>query len=423
MSEVVTAHVHCSPSCNSYGMKPARRTRPLRWLSAGVLVFGSACSSGPVEESPTIEPSTSTPEGATPTPTGPTPTEAVNTPTPAGDTPTPEAGPEGFAVIITSNYAEGKVSTVGLESFDLGKDVLSVGGDSVSTWEDGRLYLLERNFGAEDFLHIHEADPDLTRIKTVSLGVGVVPQDLKVLEGKAYLSLYKGKGVRILDPVTGETLGAIDLSAYADGDGDCEASRMLVHDGKLYVTLQRVDYTQSFEAQAPGMIAVIDPASDTVETIIETDLFNLHELYVASDGKGYVSGIGLYGVADGGIERLDLGAATSEGVILDDEDLGSTDKSQFAVAGVYGYLPSGGKLLVLDLEQGKNLGALAVLESESLASVSSDALGHVWVASGVGEVWVIDPELPAVLTPAGLDISRSDYSVYDFSFVDWVETP
>lgn len=123
---------------------------------------------------------------------------------------------------------------------------------------------------------------------------------------KAYLLRYAQKKAWIVDPsATTETkfkTGSLDLSGYADADGNPEMDKGVIVDGKLFVILQRLEYWVPGDAY----VAVFDTASDTeVATGNNTahkgillpvqDPENIH--YNAETGKLYVSAIGSYGDA------------------------------------------------------------------------------------------------------------------------------
>jgi len=64
-----------------------------------------------------------------------------------------------------------------------------------------------------------------------------------------------------VNPQTGAPLDSIPLGGFADADGIPEAYRMLAHDGRVYLSLQRLT---NFAPSEYSLVAVIDAAADTV---------------------------------------------------------------------------------------------------------------------------------------------------------------
>ena len=84
---------------------------------------------------------------------------------------------------------------------------------------------------------------------------------------KAYLLRYGKTTAWIVNPsatsADGFKIGELDLSAYADADGIPEMESGIIVNGKLYVTLQRLDRDNSWVPSNTAYVAVFDVATDT----------------------------------------------------------------------------------------------------------------------------------------------------------------
>src|SRR5262249_46974825 len=148
---------------------------------------------------------------------------------------------------------------------------------------------------------------------------------------KAYMTLFERPRLLIVDPsaprdCTGFALGSIDLSALADADGVPDMDQMAVVGDRLYVALQRLDIHTALRVPAQnGALAVIDTADDSLIGSIELtgkNPFAATKGLTVRNGAIYLAEAGLFGVMDGGIERVDLARQEAEGFFLTEEDLG-----------------------------------------------------------------------------------------------------
>ncbi len=158
-----------------------------------------------------------------------------------------------------------------------------------------------------------------------------------VNEQKAYLIRNNSPKVWIVNPSAATEadfrIGTIDLSAYissADTDGRPEAFSGLIHDGKLFIVMQRL---VSFEPSQSSYLAVFDVATnaeidtnpdDAVTALkgIELESRNPFGSQISEmGGKIYISSIGSFAVDTliGGIETVD--SATYQNQLLVDDDV------------------------------------------------------------------------------------------------------
>jgi hypothetical protein len=255
------------------------------------------------------------------------------------------------------------------------------------------------------------------------------PHDLIFVDDrKAYLLRYGKTTAWIVNPSAtdeaGFKIGELDLSAYADSDGIPEMNTGLVADGKLFITLQRLDRDNGFLPSNDGYVAVFDTATDTEigtgasnpEGLpgIRLPIRNLGAIqYLEENDSVYVQGVGDYGSSwtgrdpeySGGIVRIDP-ATYSVAMVVDDGDAAdhpygnisgmgivSADKGYFVgYAGfgdntLYAFDPATGAVFGAANDQlaGKNITGME-------AGAFPDANGLLWVSDATdARVVILNP--------------------------------
>ncbi len=143
------------------------------------------------------------------------------------------------------------------------------GGDPVLRALGDRLVVLDR-FGGDT---VTVLDRDLQLIGQASTGPGSNPQDAAIVGDSLFVVLYgTSKVIRfnLLDLSAG-IQGEIDLSGL-DSDGNANCASVYAVGQKLFVTCQLL--RPDFSAKGPGVIAVVDVASESIETTIELQAAN-----------------------------------------------------------------------------------------------------------------------------------------------------
>ena len=221
------------------------------------------------------------------------------------------------AFVLTGDFASplGSYSVVDLDTRAAFTDIVPAGVDSdalPARLFNGRIYVVNRTSS-----NIQVIDPQQGYTTPIgaqlSVGNGANPHDIAFASPeKAYVSRYGENKLWIINPTT-LTVPAqheIDLSELVkegDQDGNPEMDFMLLHNGKLYVTLQHLS---NFLPVTAGEVAVIDAATDTLEPVIPLHASNpFSELQFTDQlDRGpriLVSTVGDFGVLDGGIEAID----------------------------------------------------------------------------------------------------------------------
>ncbi len=251
-------------------------------------------------------------------------------------------GGETHAFVVTSDLsAVGSFGTIGL---DPPRPVMPsspqrlIYRDAVARIHEGLVYVINRLF-ADNIQVLDPAANFATRLECSTVN-GTNPHDIAFIDDtKAYVTRFETSKLLIVNPSAQPnckdfTLGTIDLSSLADADGNPDMDQMAIVDGRLYVSLERLNIHSVLRTPAEnGAIAIIDTATDTLIGSIPLsgeDPFNATPGLTVRDGGIYVTEVGLFGVLDGGIERVDLQTQKAEGFLVTEQALGG-DITDFAI--------------------------------------------------------------------------------------------
>lgn len=245
-----------------------------------------------------------------------------------------------MAVVVGASFTDpvGSLSTIDLN--DLTKvetaRVTTDGSDAVVRSFGGRIYVINR-FGTDTVQVIDPAN--FSVIANYSVGSGTNPQDIvTVSDDKAYITRLDAQNdasdksdVIIVNPLTGERKGGIDLKEFTTDDGDrfARAAQMVLVDKTLYICMQDLSSDMLKPADTNGKIAVVDTDTDSVTQLIQLAGRNPSDItYSPASDKLYVANTGVYdnfvvNTADayGGIEVVGLDGK-SEGIVIDDASFG-----------------------------------------------------------------------------------------------------
>lgn len=298
-------------------------------------------------------------------------------------------------------------------------DLLPTGSDLTVAAYGQHFYRIERAFSGNNITKFSSSDPQ-TPIWQYSTNdpAGAVASDphdmVFASETKAYVLRYGSNKMWIVDP-SAETeanfkIGEIDLSAYADSDGVPEMDSGVVVDGKLYITLQRLD---NFAVTQIAYVAIFDVTTDEeIDANIAGDSLKgiplqtrntTNIVYEPISNAIFVQGSGSFFPEEftGGIEKIDL-ATLSPTVILDDGDavihpygliteMAVVSDTILYFVGYAGYTDN--TLYKLDLSTAE-ISATAVpsLINGKMSNLTADNEGLLWVSdSANATVRIIDP--------------------------------
>lgn len=244
----------------------------------------------------------------------------------------PDTGPCGAPaglVAATTDYSVGVLVTVAPDGTVQDK-ISVVGGDPLVRWSGGALWQINRQAG--DTLRRYDAGALCRPVWEVALPRGANVHDAELAGDALWLAPYDQPALLLRDPHDGGELGSVDLGSL-DADGLPELHDLVSVDGRLFVGAQRFDRSQVPWVSIEGRVVEIDPVSTSVVatwTVGPSPRLSLDP----TDASRLLVVTGTYGVADGGVDRLDLGTGALERV-LDEADLGR-DIEGVAVSGSAG---------------------------------------------------------------------------------------
>jgi len=233
------------------------------------------------------------------------------------------------ALIVTTDFSTGSVSVIDTQTRSADNDLLLIHGDAKVRAFGDRVYVLNRL--GQDNIIVLSKDDLTTPIIQYSTGNGSNPHEIAVLSSsRAYVTLYERDYLLIINPTTGDSLGAIDLSAFSDDDGLPETSQMAMFGDHLFIAAQRLNRNAFFSPTEFSAIVVVDMQTDTlVDMDPDTDGIQGIVLegtqpfgHAQRGGRWIFSTVGSFGVQDGGLEVVNLMTMETEGRILTEEALG-----------------------------------------------------------------------------------------------------
>ncbi len=243
------------------------------------------------------------------------------------------------AIVLTSDFSSGGLSSLDLATHTATNDVLSIHADARVRVRDDQVYVINRL--GQDNIIVLEASDLATPLLQFSTGNGTNPYDIAFAsDTKAYVSRYASTHLLIVDPTSGDSLGTVDLSAFADTDGLPEASELALYDNHLFIACQRIDRDNGFAPTDASIIAVVDTDTDTLIDTQGIVMAGKNPFGAEQRGdKWILSNVNTFGdLADGGIEVIDLANRETEGILLDESAIGGNLGTLAMVSDSEGYL-------------------------------------------------------------------------------------
>ncbi len=250
------------------------------------------------------------------------------------------------AIITTTDYSSGSFSSLDLSTNTAVRDHLTIHSDAVVRTYRDKVYIINR-LGQDNVIVLSSSDLK-TPLTQYSTGNGSNPHDMVfVSTEKAYISRYGRTQVLIVNPVTGDSLGAVDLSAFADADGLPEVSQLALYDNHLFAACQRLDRDNGWVPTDVSVIAVVDVMTDQVVDV-DANTAGVQGIVMAGKNpagavqrgnKWFLSAVNTFAdLTDGGIEVIDLANLKSEGVVLGEIAFGGNLSSLAMVSDEEGYV-------------------------------------------------------------------------------------
>lgn len=250
------------------------------------------------------------------------------------------------AVLTTTDFSSGSVSSLDLDTHVASNDHVTIHADAVVRTFGNKAYVINR-LGQDNVLVLGGNDLSSPVIQ-FSTGNGSNPQDIVVVsDQKAYVSLYGRNHVLIVNPSTGDSIGAVSLSGFADADGFPEMSNLAQYGNRLFVACQRLDQVNGFGPADFSVIAVIDMATDTLEDM-DAVVSGVQGIVMAGKNptsadqlgeKWVFTMVNTFGdLTDGGVEVVNLASLQSEGIGVGEAVIGGNVNTLSLVSKTVGYV-------------------------------------------------------------------------------------
>lgn len=310
------------------------------------------------------------------------------------------------ALVVTTDRETGTLSAVDVETHAVMKNFQTIHSDSVCRFDPitGVPFLVHR-MGSDAVSVLDAADARSTTAQ-YSVGAGTNAQDIAVASvQKAYVPRFGDPSILVVHPTDGTELDIIDISPFADEDGNPDASQAVHIDGEIWVSLGRID--PSWAPTEYSSVIVVDTETDTVTEEIKLTGKNPVGIMHYSQAMGglVLAEVGSWGIPDGGIEILSPKTGVPSGFIVTEQELGgdlsnaviASKNKGYAVIGAAAGEGSVTKLVSFNPTTGEKLDDLIVSEGWHLESLSLTPNGE--------ELWVTDrtPDSPGIRIFATVD--------------------
>jgi hypothetical protein len=212
---------------------------------------------------------------------------------------------------------------------EVSRDLESVSGDPVVRASGSGVFVVNRFF----FDNVQALDPGggFRTALQFSTGNGSNPHDVMAVDGdRLYITRYEApfNDLLIASRADGAAIGFVDLAPLATNDsGTPRADALAWAEGLVFASLQNID--GSFVEYGPGILAVIDPATDAIVASITLEGRNPFGPPAIHPGTGdlYYACAGVFqgsipGELTGGIEVVDPRTLATRGLLVDDDTLG-----------------------------------------------------------------------------------------------------
>jgi len=226
--------------------------------------------------------------------------------------------------------------------------------DATLTVADDRVYVVNRAGAGGDNVQALDVDRSLATAWQYSVGPGANPWHLAPTgPDRAVVTRYDTADLVAVDLTAASTdafvVGdPVPLPSELDADGRAEPGFVVVHDGVAWVALQGLDDYPWCALTSTGALVAYDAATLERRTdlgdggVIPLRACNPGDFALSPDGELWIAHAGnhrsLDGTGgrdttadDGGLELVDLAAATSLGLVLSESDFGGRDLLDLAI--------------------------------------------------------------------------------------------
>lgn len=300
------------------------------------------------------------------------------------------------AFVLVSDYYTGSFAVVGLDAahaIEQPNARRQVYRDSVVRTHGGLVYVINRLYA--DNIQVIDPARGYGTLRQCSTGNGTNPHDIVFVDDhKAYVTVFEKPTLLIVNPAAQANCrdflrGTISLASLADRDGNPDMDQMAIVGNRLYVALERLDIRTLLRTPAEkAVLAVIDTTTDKLVGSIPLsgkNPFSATKGLPVRDGAIYVAQAGLFGVMDGGIERVNLATQRAEGFFVTEQSLGGdvtdfvivSDRLAYAIVSRPGFTSA---LVAFDPKTGKLTRTLLAASGFTLVDMELNERGELYVA-------------------------------------------
>ncbi len=227
-----------------------------------------------------------------------------------------------FIVNAAPDYKSATYSVMRLSDKTISKDKDVIHTDAVARTFNDLIFVINR-MGADN-ITVLDPKKDFAIIKQFSVGAGTNPQDLVVFKDKIFVTKQLSNTIDIYNLSDYSKAGGIDISRYADSDGDAEPQDLLIYKDKLYLTVLRLDKNNYYSPTDKSYLLVINPSTLQIEKEVVLGSTNpFAGIYLDSENDRILVGeTGSFGVNDGRIEFFDITSGIITQQIISESDWG-----------------------------------------------------------------------------------------------------
>ncbi len=204
--------------------------------------------------------------------------------------------------VVGTNYTDYSIQKVsGTTVTDVGTEAASGGGVALDV-ADSVLYILNQKTSVVTAFKGGIQDQEHLVFQT-SVGTGTNPYQVTKAGNKLFVVRWETNNLLVLNATTGDSVGSIDLSAYANSEGKVKASAVSFEGGNLWILAQGTRSDYSYDT---ARVIVADTGATKASSAISLGLINPQQMAFLN-GKLYVVSHGTWDtVSNGGIEVIDV---------------------------------------------------------------------------------------------------------------------
>lgn len=222
--------------------------------------------------------------------------------------------PNVWGVIVTTDYTSGNYRRLNLTQWEISGDLGPIHSDSVVRCFQGLAFIIHR-LGSGSISYLTGDPPQI--VSQFSVGPETNPQDVAYdpEENGIWVVYLDNNFVKFYSLEDRLEKDRFDLTPYADNDGKVEASSIYKFEGSLYIAVELLDTSTTWEPVENGKIIVIDLESRNFDVIGipgKNPITKIKEY----KGKLYIGFTGSYmSYGDEGIVEIDPQRRTSNIIV------------------------------------------------------------------------------------------------------------